>query len=58
MQVSQGDASDPIIQQIANIKGYITQAKNDKRFDEMKMFEENLKELEKIYDEQRRSQAR
>lgn len=53
VQVSQTEASDPLIQQIANIKGYITQAKNDKRYDEMEMFEENLRELKKLYDEKR-----
>ena len=53
VQVSQTEASDPLIQQIANIKGYITQAKNDKRYDEMEMFEENLRELKKLYNEKR-----
>lgn len=54
VQVATAESSDPIIQQIENIKGYITQAREDKRLDEVKMFEQNLKELELIYLQQQR----
>ena len=49
VQVSLDHSSDPVVQQMANIKGYIEQAKHEKRWEEMYMFEQNLKELELIY---------
>ncbi|GIY70258.1 rabenosyn-5 [Caerostris darwini] len=40
------EEEDPMIQQIKNIHGYIEQARLDQRYDEVKMLENNLKELQ------------
>ncbi|XP_047123194.1 rabenosyn-5 isoform X1 [Hydra vulgaris] len=42
-QVTVEKASDPILQQIENLKSYIQQAKEAKKFDEIKTLEENLR---------------
>lgn len=38
--------SDPLLQQINIIRSYIRQAKQDHRYEEVRLLEENLKELE------------
>ena len=40
---------DPIVQQMAIIQSYIEQAKQDHRYEEMRLLESNLKELEIEY---------
>ena len=47
--ISQGSSPDPMLQQIDIIKGYITQAKQQRKFDEVEMLERNLMELEEEY---------
>ncbi|KAG8175990.1 hypothetical protein JTE90_018056 [Oedothorax gibbosus] len=39
------EEDDPLVQQMKNIRKYIQQAKMDRKFDEVKMLEANLKEL-------------
>ncbi len=39
-------ADDPMLQQINIIRGYVKQAKQAQKFDEVRMLEENLKELQ------------
>ena len=51
--ISQGSSPDPMLQQMDIIKGYITQAKQQKKFDEVEMLERNLMELEEEYIKQR-----
>ena len=46
--------SDPMLQQIEIIKGYIKQAKDAKRWDEVNMLEQNLKDLQTEYSSQQR----
>ena len=40
------DADDPMLQQINIIRGYVKQAKQAQKFDEVKMLEDNLRELQ------------
>lgn len=40
---------DPMVQQINIIRGYIKQARQAQKWDEVQMLEENLKELQKAY---------
>lgn len=47
--ITQGSSPDPMLQQIDIIKGYITQAKQQRKFDEVEMLERNLMELEEEY---------
>ncbi|KAL5014503.1 hypothetical protein ScPMuIL_008773 [Solemya velum] len=47
-------SSDPMIQQINIIQGYIKQAKQVQKWDEVEMLEQNLKELQKEYMNQQR----
>lgn len=47
--ISQGSSPDPMLQQIDIIKGYITQAKQQRKLDEVDMLERNLMELEEEY---------
>ena len=47
--ISQGSSPDPMLQQIDIIKSYITQAKQQRKFDEVEMLERNLMELEEEY---------
>ena len=44
---------DPMVQQMEIIKGYIRQAKQDRRLEEVALFEQNLKDLELEYMRQR-----
>lgn len=44
--------SDPLLQQINNIKCFIKQAKEVNRTDEVHMLEENLRQLQEEYDQQ------
>ena len=50
-QVSDND--DPMLQQINIIKSYIKQAKQQSKWDEVHMLEENLNQLEKAYWEEK-----
>lgn len=43
------EEDDPMVQQINNIKAYIRQAKEADRWEEARMFEQNLKELQQEY---------
>jgi len=47
-QVQVDDDSDPILQQIQIIESYIKQARDDGRWEEVKMFEQNLQELHMV----------
>jgi len=47
------ETTDPILQQIRNLKSYIRQAREDGRLDEVEMFERNLQELQDAFSEQR-----
>ena len=47
--ITQGSSPDPMLQQIDIIKSYITQAKQQRKFDEVEMLERNLMELEEEY---------
>ena len=58
VQVTMSTSPDPVTQQIEIIRGYMKQAKQDKRWEELRMFEENLKELELVYMEQRKEEGR
>ncbi|ELU11604.1 hypothetical protein CAPTEDRAFT_181514 [Capitella teleta] len=50
------EESDPMIQQMNIIRGYVKQAKQARKWDEVKMLEDNLKELQLAYwSEQRKS---
>lgn len=44
-QIHQSNINDPLIEQINIIQGYIKQARNDMRFEEIETLEANLKEL-------------
>ncbi|XP_075039801.1 rabenosyn-5 [Mixophyes fleayi] len=46
------DTSDPLLQQIENIISYIQQAREAGRVDEVRMLEENLRQLQDEYDQQ------
>ena len=50
------DTDDPMIQQMNIIKGYIKQARLAQKFDEVKMLEDNLKELQLEYYRQQNPQ--
>lgn len=52
----QSDTDDPMIQQMNIIKGYIKQARLAQKFDEVKMLEDNLKELQIEYYHQQNPQ--
>ena len=47
------DHSDPIIQQIQIIEGYLRQARDDGRWEEAQMFEMNLQELRSVQSQNR-----
>ena len=47
------DEADPLVQQISIIKGYITQAKQAGKMDEVKMLTENLKDLQLVVKKER-----
>jgi rabenosyn-5 len=48
-----GVGQDPMIQQMDIIRGYIKQARDARRWDEVQMLEDNLKELQREYWAQR-----
>ena len=54
VQVSVDDTSDPVVQQMKILESYIQQARDDQRWDEVQMFEQNLRELHLVYLEQKR----
>lgn len=47
---------DPMIQQMNIIRGYIKQAQEAQKWDEVQMLKENLKELQRVYWEQQHKQ--
>uniref|UniRef100_A0A4W3K1K4 Rabenosyn, RAB effector n=1 Tax=Callorhinchus milii TaxID=7868 RepID=A0A4W3K1K4_CALMI len=49
--------SDPLLQQIENIKHFIQQAQQASRFDEICTLEENLRQLQTEYDDQQTQKA-
>ena len=53
VQVTMSESPDPMIQQMDIIRGYIKQAKQERKFEEVALFEQNLKELELEYMRQR-----
>jgi len=53
VNVTMSGSPDPMLQQMDIIKGYIRQAKQERRFEEVELFEQNLKELELEYMKQR-----
>lgn len=53
VNVTMSGSPDPMTQQMDIIKGYIRQAKHERRFEEVALFEQNLKELELEYIRQR-----
>lgn len=50
-------ASDPILQQMEIIKGYIKQAKQAQRYDEVTMLEQNLNDLKSEFMRQKHAQS-
>lgn len=46
------NADDPLLQQIENIRNFITQARKEHKYDEVRMLEINLQELESEYSKQ------
>lgn len=48
------DKDDPMVQQMNIIRGYIKQARQAEKFDEVKMLEQNLKDLQQEYLRQQR----
>ena len=53
VNVTMSGSPDPMVQQMDIIKGYIRQAKQERRFEEVALFEQNLKDLELEYMKQR-----
>lgn len=49
--------NDPMLQQIEIIRGYIRQAKQAQRMDEVTMLEQNLRELQLEFTRQRQAQG-
>ncbi|XP_064422419.1 rabenosyn-5 [Latimeria chalumnae] len=49
--------ADPLLQQIENIRSFIQQAREANRTDEVRMLEENLRQLQDEYDEQQTLKA-
>ena len=52
------EADDPLVQQMNIIRSYIKQAKQAQKLDEVKIFEDNLKELQAEYWRQQQDQQR
>lgn len=48
------DIKDPMLQQIEIIRGYIKQARDAKKWDEVNMLEQNLKDLQMEYSSQQK----
>ena len=55
VQVTMSSSPDPMMQQMDIIRGYIRQAKQERKFEEVALFEQNLKELELEYMKQRQA---
>ncbi|XP_074054589.1 rabenosyn-5 [Macrotis lagotis] len=53
----QSEESDPLLQQIHNITSFIKQAKAASRVDEVRMLQENLRQLQDEYDQQQTERA-
>lgn len=53
VNMTMSGSPDPIVQQMDIIRGYIRQAKTERRFEEVALFEQNLKDLELEYMKQR-----
>ncbi|XP_007653571.1 rabenosyn-5 isoform X1 [Ornithorhynchus anatinus] len=53
----QSEISDPLLQQIDNITSFIKQAKAASRLDEVRMLQENLRQLQDEYDQQQTEKA-
>ncbi|XP_006868734.1 PREDICTED: rabenosyn-5 [Chrysochloris asiatica] len=53
----QSEDSDPLLQQIHNITSFLSQAKAAGRTDEMRMLQENLRQLQDEYDQQQTEKA-
>ncbi|XP_051838859.1 rabenosyn-5 [Antechinus flavipes] len=51
------EESDPLLQQIHNITSFIKQAKAANRIDEVRMLQENLRQLQDEYDQQQTEKA-
>lgn len=54
INTSYSDREDPMVQQMNIIRGYIKQARQAEKLDEIKMLEENLKDLQQEYLRQQR----
>ncbi|XP_072454492.1 rabenosyn-5 isoform X2 [Notamacropus eugenii] len=53
----QSEESDPLLQQIHNITSFIKQARAASRVDEVRMLQENLRQLQDEYDQQQTEKA-
>lgn len=53
VNMTMSESPDPMLQQMDIIKGYIRKAKLERRFEEVALFEQNLKDLELEYMRQR-----
>ncbi|XP_054831915.1 rabenosyn-5 isoform X2 [Eublepharis macularius] len=53
----QQECADPLLQQIDNITSFIEQAKKANRLDEVRMLQENLRQLQDEYDQQEMEKA-
>lgn len=53
----QQECADPLLQQIDNITSFIKQAKEANRLDEVRMLQENLRQLQDEYDQQQMEEA-
>ncbi|XP_019392087.1 PREDICTED: rabenosyn-5 isoform X1 [Crocodylus porosus] len=53
----QREIADPLLQQIDNITSFIKQAKTANRIDEVRMLQENLRQLQDEYDQQQTEKA-
>ncbi|XP_072203949.1 rabenosyn-5 isoform X2 [Excalfactoria chinensis] len=53
----QSEVADPLLQQIDNITSFIKQAKAANRLDEVRMLQENLRQLQDEYDQQQTLKA-
>lgn len=53
----QQEQADPLLQQIDNITSFIKQAKEANRLDEVRMLQENLRQLQDEYDQQQTEKA-
>lgn len=49
MKINYNNTEDPMVQQMNIIRGYIKQAKQAEKYDEVKMLEQNLQDLQQEY---------